>query len=62
LIINLTYPVFAACLVFFCNIVINLLSVNFVALQIFYPDLIDKTKTPLYTLVSFAVLNAWIPV
>lgn len=32
--------------------VINLLFVNFVALKIFYPDLIDKTKTPQYTLVS----------
>jgi len=31
-----------------------MLFVNFVALKIFYPDLIDKTKTPQYTLVSFS--------
>jgi len=31
--------------------------VNFVDLKIFYPDLIDKTKTPQYTLVSIPQLH-----
>jgi len=39
------------------SLVINLSFVNVVVLKIFYPDLIDKTKTPQYILVSITQLQ-----
>ena len=38
------------------EMIITFFTINF---QIFYPDLIDKRKTPQYNLVSYVIINSY---